>query len=269
MVHFVGAGCGAADLITLRASRLLQEADIVIWAGSLVNPELFELCKPGCELHDSSTMTLEDVMAVCERAHDAGRDVVRLHTGDPSLYGAIHEQMRCLARLGIDYDVVPGVSSMAGAAAALQAELTVPGVSQSVIVTRLAGRTSLPQGEGLARLAAHGTTLVVFLSAGMLERVQAELLAAGRASDEAAAIVYKASWPDEQVHRCTVGTLAATGARHGIERTALVIVGDVLVAAGRRSKLYDPAFTTGYRQGGVPAGVPAGADSIARADEGA
>lgn len=258
MVHFVGAGSGAPDLITVRGQRLLREADVVIWAGSLVNPALLDECRPGCELHDSSRMTLEQVVAVMEHACGEGRDVVRLHTGDPAIYGAIREQMGELDARGIPYEVVPGVSSFCGAAAALGAELTLPGLSQSVILTRLEGRTPMPPGERMRDLAAHGATMVVFLSAGMLARLQEELLAGGSyGPDTPAALVYKATWPDERVVRCTVGTLAQAGAAQGINRTALVLVGEVLgQGSGRaegashayeRSRLYDPAFATGFR----------------------
>ncbi len=248
MVHFVGAGSGAADLITLRGDRLLRAADVVIWAGSLVNPELLDACRPDCEVHDSATMTLEEVVAVMERAHAAGREVVRLHTGDPSVYGAIQEQMDALAARGIPFDVTPGVSSFCGAAAALRQELTLPGVSQTVMLTRLQGRTPMPAGEDMRSLAAHGSTMVIFLSAGMLERLQEELLAAGRSPEEPVAIVYKATWPDEEVIRCRVGTLAETGAAHGIRSTALVVVGRVLEGSYDRSRLYDPGFSTGFRR---------------------
>lgn len=249
MVHFVGAGSGAADLITIRGDRLLRRADAVIWAGSLVNPELLEVCKEGCRILDSSTMTLEEVLEAIEEAHASGEDVVRLHTGDPSLYGALREQMDALSERGIPFEVVPGVSSMGGAAASLEVEYTVPGVSQSVVVTRLPGRTPAPEGERVRDLAAHGTTMVVFLSAGMLEKLQDELLAAGRPAEEPAAIAYKATWPDEELWRCSVGTLAKTGEEHGVAKTALVVVGRVLEAGGERSRLYDPAFTTGLREG--------------------
>ena len=249
MIHFVGAGSGAPDLITLRGDRLLREADVVIWAGSLVNPALLEACKPECEIHDSAKMTLEEVIAVMERAHAESKDVVRLHTGDSSIYGAIREQIDELDARGIPHEVVPGVSSFCGAAAALEAELTLPGVSQTVILTRLAGRTPMPEGEDMRSLAAHGSTLVIFLSAGMLDKLSAELQAGGRAADEPAAIVYKATWPEQQVIRCTVGTLAQAGEEAGIRATALVFVGGVLGQAYDRSLLYHPGFTTGFREG--------------------
>ena len=249
MVHFVGAGPGAADLITLRGARLLGEADVVIYAGSLVNPALLEGCKADCQIHNSAGMTLEQVLAVMERAEAAGQDTVRLHTGDPSLYGAVREQMDALDERGIPYDVTPGVSSFSGAAAALRAEYTLPEVSQSVIITRMAGRTPVPEGEQLRRLAAHGCTMVLFLSTGLLEQVEEELLAGGYAPDTPAAIVYKATWPEERVYHCTVNTLAQTARDNKVTKTALITIGDFLGKDYERSKLYDPNFTHGCRRG--------------------
>ena len=249
MVHFVGAGPGAADLITLRGAKLLRQADVVIYAGSLVNPALLENCRADCEIHNSAAMTLEQVLAVMERAEAAGKTTVRLHTGDPSLYGAIREQMDALHERGIPFDLTPGVSSLSAAAAALGAEYTLPGLSQSLILSRLAGRTPVPAGEELSRLAAHGASMVLFLSAGMLPQLQAELLAGGAYTPETpAALVYKVSWPEEKLCRCTLGTLAETGAREGIHKTALVLVGDFLAGPYERSKLYDPDFSTEYRK---------------------
>lgn len=245
MVHFVGAGPGAPDLITLRGVELLRQADVVIYAGSLIDPALLELCPAGCAVYNSAELTLEQVL----EAMQTGENVVRLHTGDPCLYGAVREQMDALGRLGIPYDVTPGVSSFCGAAAALGAEYTLPGVSQSVILTRMAGRTAVPAGESVAALAAHGASMVIFLSAGMLEEVQAELLKGAYAPDTPAALVYKATWPEEKTVRCTVGTLARAGRENRITKTALVLVGDFLSADYERSKLYDPTFTTGYREG--------------------
>ena len=249
MVHFVGAGPGAPDLITLRGARLLEEADVVIYAGSLVNPELLSRCKAGCEIFNSARMTLDEVLAVMARAEAEGKTALRLHTGDPSLYGAIREQLDALTARGIPFDLTPGVSSLFGAAAALGAEFTLPGVSQSLIVTRLAGRTEVPEGEALRDFAGHGAAMALFLSGGMLDKVQAELLAGGCPPDTPAALVYKASWPDEKVVRCTVETLARAGAEAGITKTALILVGRFLDAPYDKSKLYDPTFTTGFREG--------------------
>lgn len=248
MVHFVGAGPGAPDLITLRGAELLKTADTVIYAGSLVNPALLELCRPDCRIHNSAEMTLEQVLTVMEAAERAGGTTVRLHTGDPCLYGAIREQMDALDALGIPYDDTPGVSSFCAAAAAARAEYTLPKVSQSVVITRMAGRTPVPEGESIAAWAAHGASMVVFLSAGMLEGLQAELLKGAYTPATPAALVYKASWPEEKVIRCTVGTLAESGREHGVSKTALVLVGDFLEPDYQRSRLYDPSFTTEFRE---------------------
>ena len=248
MVHFVGAGPGAPDLITLRGAELLKQADVIIYAGSLVNPALLELARKDCEIHNSAKMTLEQVIDVMKRAEAAGRTTVRLHTGDPCVYGAIREQMDALDELGIPYDDVPGVSSFCGAAAALRAEYTLPGVSQSVIITRLAGRTPVPEAESLASMASHGASMAVFLSSGMLERVQEELLKGAYTENTPAALVYKATWPEEKTVRCTVGTLAQAGEAHGISKTALVLVGNFLDSPYEKSKLYDPSFTTEFRE---------------------
>lgn len=249
MVHFVGAGPGAPDLITLRGAELLKRADVVIYAGSLVNPALLEPVREDCEIHNSARMTLEQVIDVMKEAEAGGRDTVRLHTGDPCVYGAIREQMDALDALGIPYDDVPGVSSFCGAAAALQAEYTLPGVSQSVILTRLAGRTAVPEAESLSSLASHGASMAVFLSGGMLERVQEELLRGGAyTKDTPAALVYKATWPEEKTVRCTVGTLARAGKAHGISKTALVLAGNFLDSPYEKSRLYDPSFSTEFRE---------------------
>ena len=252
MVHFVGAGPGAPDLITLRGAELLKEADVVIYAGSLVNPALLDYTKPGCEIHNSAEMTLEQVLEVVKAAEAAGKTTVRLHTGDPSIYGAVREQMDALDKLGIPWDDTPGVSSFCGAAAALGAEFTLPGVSQSVIITRMAGRTPVPERESLEQMAQHGASMAVFLSAGLLEAVQASLLRGAYTADTPAAIVYKATWPEERIIRCTAGTLAAAGAEAGIRKTAMILVGGFLSGSYERSKLYDPAFTTEYRRGVEP-----------------
>lgn len=248
MIRFVGAGPGAPDLLTLRGAELLARADCVIYAGSLVNPALLGLTKPGCALFNSAEMTLEQVIAQMEAQEALHQETVRLHTGDPSLYGAIREQMDALDARGIPYDVVPGVSSLSGAAAALQVEYTIPGVNQTVIVTRMAGRTPVPAGQDIASLAAHGAAMVIFLSAGMLDALQAELLRGAYTEETPAALVYKATWPEERLLRCRLGDLAAVGREAGVRRTALVLVGDFLRQAGERSRLYDPTFSTGYRE---------------------
>ena len=249
MVHFVGAGPGAPDLITRRGAALLEGADVVIYAGSLVNPALLGLCREGCRIYDSARMTLEEVLEVMAASWEKGEDVVRLHTGDPCLYGAVREQMEALRERGIPFDLTPGVSSFCAAAGAVEGEYTLPGVSQSVIITRMAGRTPVPERESIPALAAHGATMVIFLSAGMLEELQAQLLQGAYTPQTPAALVYKASWPEEKVLRCPLGELAETGKKHGIRKTALVLVGDFLAGVYRRSKLYDPDFTTGYREG--------------------
>ena len=249
MIHFVGAGCGAADLITVRGKRLLEEADVIVYAGSLVNPALLDYRKDGCQVYDSARMTLEEVLNVMLAAEEAGKATVRLHTGDPCLYGAIREQMDELDKRGVAYDYCPGVSAFSGAAAALKMEYTLPEVSQSVIITRMAGRTPVPERESVRSFAAHGATMVLFLSAGLLKQTQAELLAGGYSPDTPAAIVYKASWPDEKRCLCTVGTLDDCARENGISKIALIIVGDAVKQSGyARSKLYDPTFSTEFRR---------------------
>ena len=249
MIHFIGAGPGAADLITVRGARLLREADVIIYAGSLVNPALLENKKEDCAVYDSASMTLEDVIDVMKATEASGGTTVRLHTGDPSLYGAIREQMDRLDELEIAYDVTPGVSSFSGAAAALEAEYTLPEVSQSVIITRMAGRTPVPEREKLSKMASHGCTMVLFLSTGLLEDVERELMEGGYEPDTPAAIVYKATWPEQRVYRCTVSTLARTAQENQVTKTALITVGGFLSGQYERSKLYDPGFTHGYRVG--------------------
>ncbi len=249
MIHFVGAGPGAPDLITLRGAELLKQADVCIYAGSLVNPVLLGLCREDCAIYNSAEMTLEEVLAVMEQAEAQGKQTVRLHTGDPCLYGAIREQMDALDAKGIPYAITPGVSSFCGAAAAAEAEYTLPGVSQTVIITRMAGRTPVPEAESIASFAAHGCAMVIFLSAGMLEGLQRELLKGAYTEQTPAAIVYKASWPEERTLRCPLGNLARCGKEAGISQTALVMVGNFLGDVYDRSCLYDPAFTTKYRQG--------------------
>lgn len=252
MVHFVGAGPGAPDLITVRGAKLLRKADCIIYAGSLVNPALLAMAKDGCTVYNSAEMTLEQVLDVLQKQEEQHHETVRLHTGDASLYGAIREQMDWLDRQGIAYEDVPGVSSFCGAAAALQAEYTLPGISQTVIITRMAGRTPVPERENLTELAKHGSSMVIFLSAGMLPAVQEALLAGAYTPKTPSALVYKATWPEEKVVRCTLGTLAREGEQQHITKTALILVGDFLdPAAYDRSKLYDPSFTTAFRKGNL------------------
>ncbi|MBQ6373200.1 MAG: precorrin-4 C(11)-methyltransferase [Clostridia bacterium] len=248
MVHFVGAGSGAVDLITLRGAKLLSEADVVIYAGSLVNPELLSYTKDGCEIHDSAKLTLEQVIGIIQSAEASGKTTVRLHTGDPSIYGAVREQYDALDALGIAFDICPGVSAFCGAAAALRAEYTLPDVAQTVIITRAAGHTSVPDREGIRDLARHGATMVLFLSTALADEVQRQLIEGGCDPQTPAAVVYKATWPDERIYRCTVGTLAHTVRENGLTKTALIVAGAFLGDDYARSRLYDPGFETGYRQ---------------------
>ncbi len=248
MVHFVGAGSGAADLITVRGARLLAEADTVIWAGSLVNPELLSYCKKDCEIFDSARLTLEEVIDIMKNAEAAGKTTVRLHTGDSSIYGAVREQFDELQKLGIEYDVTPGVSSFCGAAASLKTEYTLPGVSQTVIITRAAGKTPVPEKESIVSLAAHGATMVLFLSTSLTEKLQKELIEGGYGEDTPAAVVYKATWPDERIFHCTVGTLHRTVTENGLKKTSLIIVGGCMGEEYLRSYLYHPEFTTEFRK---------------------
>lgn len=249
MVCFVGAGPGAPDLITLRGQRALASADVIIYAGSLVNPELLAVAKPSCRILNSASMTLEEVLLEIEHAEQQGLFTVRLHTGDPSLYGAIREQIDALIKRGIAYEIVPGVSSFCAAAAALGAEYTLPGVSQTVIITRMEGRTPVPEREEIASLAAHHATMVIFLSASMIEELSARLIAGGYGADTPAAVVYKASWPDEKVVRGTLSTIAGLAEREGIDKTALITVGDFLGNDYQRSLLYHPGFSHLFRRG--------------------
>ncbi|MBR0140905.1 MAG: precorrin-4 C(11)-methyltransferase [Ruminococcus sp.] len=248
MVDFVGAGCGAVDLITLRGKFLIENADVIIYAGSLVNPELLQFAKSDCQVFDSSKMTLDEVIEVMKNAEKSGKNTVRLHTGDPSLYGAIREQMDRLNTLGIEYKICPGVSSFCGAAAALKAEYTLPDVSQTVIITRMAGRTPVPERESIEKLAAHGSTMVIFLSTSMLEKLSEELIKGGYKPETPAAIVYKASWKNEKILRCKVSELAQTAEKYNIKKTALITVGNFLGDNYSLSKLYDPNFETEFRK---------------------
>ena len=249
MIHFVGAGSGAVDLITVRGQKLLKEADIVVYAGSLVNPELLKNCQKDCQIYNSAKMTLEEVMEVMISGEKQEKKVVRLHTGDPCLYGAIKEQMDLLEKENISYKVCPGVSSFCGAASALNAEYTLPGISQSVVITRMAGRTPVPEKESIESFAAHQATMVIFLSTGMLEELSKRLIEGGYQPETPAAIVYKATWPEEKTFVCTVGTLAETAKKNQITKTALMIIGNAVSQGNyRRSDLYNPAFTTEFRE---------------------
>ena len=220
MIYFIGAGPGAADLITVRGKELLEKADLIIYAGSLVNPALLDYAKPECEILNSAVMTLEEVIAAMVPAAQEGKLVVRLHTGDPSVYGAHREQMDLLKSYNLDFEIVPGVSSFCG----------------------------VPPKQKIKDYAKHHATMVIFLSAGMLDKLQKELISGGYGPDEPAAIVYKASWPDEKVLHCTVGTIAETAAANNVKNLALITVGGFLGSAYERSELYNPTFETGFRK---------------------
>jgi precorrin-4/cobalt-precorrin-4 C11-methyltransferase len=252
-VSFVGAGPGASDLITVRGARLLRHADVVIFAGSLVDRKLVQLYATKADIYDSAAMTLSEVIAVMTEAIAAGQDVVRLHTGDPSIYGAIQEQMEALDRIGIDYQVVPGVTSAFAAAAALKQELTLPELSQTVIITRIEGRTPVPEREQLQAIAQLGATMVIYLSVGMVEKVVEQLLQGVYTAATPAAVVCRASWENEQIIQCTLAELSEKVKEAGIDRQALIIVGDVLAARREglkaKSLLYDDSFSHGFRSG--------------------
>lgn len=247
MINFVGAGPGAADLITVRGKELLEQADIIIYAGSLVNPDLLKYAKKSCEIYNSASMTLEEVTDTMIQGEKEQKNVVRLHTGDPAIYGAIREQMDILDEHDIEYKVCPGVSSLFGTAAALKAEYTLPDVSQSVIVTRMAGRTPVPEKESIESFAAHHATMVVFLSTGMLGELSKRLIDGGYEPETPAAIVYKATWQDEKVVRTTVKDLEKSAKENNITKTALITIGDFLGSKYDRSKLYDPSFSHEFR----------------------
>ena len=248
MVYFIGAGPGAVDLITIRGAELLKRADVIIYAGSLVNPELLNYAKNTCSIYNSAEMTLEEVIDVLVSENSEDKILVRLHTGDPSIYGAIKEQMDLLKEHRIEYEVVPGVSSFCGAAAALKAEYTLPGVSQTVILSRMEGRTPVPSEEEIARLASHKASMVLFLTSSLIDKLTEKLLEGGYQEDTPAAIVYKATWPDQKVIRTTVGGLAASAKENDITKTALILIGDFLSGEYERSKLYDKTFTHEFRK---------------------
>lgn len=261
MVYFVGAGCGAADLITVRGMRLLKKADLIIYAGSLVNPELLEYAGENCQLLDSSRLTLDEVIGAIATMDSDEKTIVRLHSGEPSLYGAVREQMDELDAREIQYENCPGVSACFGAAASLNLEYTLPDVSQSLIITRMAGRTAVPEAESIESFAAHHASMAVYLSAGMTEELSRRLIAGGYAPETPAAIVYKASWPEEKAFVCTVGSLPSVAAENGITKTAVILVGDFVAHSGcgeksffaadsrgySKSRLYAPDFETEFR----------------------
>ena len=247
-VYFVGAGPGAADLITVRGMKLIESADVIIYAGSLVNPALLEYAREGAEIFNSAKMTLEEVLDVMKEATDKGKTVCRLHTGDPSLYGAVREQMDALDSMGISYESCPGVSAAFGAAASMDIEYTLPGISQSLILTRMAGRTDVPEKESIESFAAHQATMAIYLSTGMLEELTRRLIAGGYTPDTPAAVIYKATWPEEEFYYCRLSELPATASEHGITKTALILVGGAIGKQGYlKSKLYDKTFSTEFR----------------------
>lgn len=246
-IWFIGAGPGAADLLTLRAARAITDSDVVIWASSLVHEDVLAHARAGAEILDSATLTLEDVLAVYQRARTDGLTVARIHSGDPSLYGALQEQLDRADELGLDWEIVPGVTSVSATAAAAGRELTIPQVAQSVIHTRMATRTPMPEGEQLRAMAAHGTTLAIFLSASRPKKLQEELLAGGYTPDTPCVIGYRVSWPDEQLARCRLDELGATMRQLRVTRHTLVLVGPALAAAGTRSNLYSPSFSHIFR----------------------
>lgn len=249
MVHFVGAGSGAVDLITVRGKMLLEKADVIIYAGSLVNPKLLDYAKEDCTILNSATMTLDEVIDVMKKADEENKDIVRLHTGEPSIYGAVREQMDELDKLGISYDSCPGVSACFGAASILNLEYTLPEVSQSLIITRMEGRTSVPEMESIESFAAHQASMAIYLSAGMLDELGRRLIKGGYREDTPAALIYKATWPDEKAFVCTVATLAKTAQENNITKTAIVLVGDVIAHQNyEKSRLYAPDFETEFRK---------------------
>lgn len=249
MINFVGAGPGDVDLITVKGRRLLQEADVVIYAGSLVSKEHLEFCKENCEFYNSASMTLEEVIEKMEDAWEKNLNLVRLHTGDPTIYGAIKEQMDMLESKGIDYHVIPGVSSFTAACASINREFTLPDVSQTIILTRIKGRTPVPEDEDLAALARHNASMAIFLSVQAIGKVVDKLVEGYGREDVPVAIVYKASWEDEQIIFGTLKDIEEKVKKANIRKTAQILVGDFIEGQYERSKLYDPSFTHEYRSG--------------------
>ncbi|NLN21455.1 MAG: precorrin-4 C(11)-methyltransferase [Syntrophomonadaceae bacterium] len=247
MISFVGAGPGDVDLITVKGRRLLEEADVVIYAGSLVSKEHLTFCKKGCVFYNSASMTLEEIIEVMEREALKGKNIVRLHTGDPSIYGAIKEQMDLLEQKGLEYEMVPGVSSFTASCAAIKSEFTLPGVSQTVIITRLEGRTPVPSSESLELLASHKTSMAIFLSVGSMEKAVDKLKQGYGRSDVPVAVVYKATWEDQKIIRGTLDDIAQKVKDNGIKNFAMILVGDFIDGDYERSKLYDSTFAHGFR----------------------
>ncbi len=247
-VWFIGAGPGASDLLTIRGARLIAGADVVVWARSLVDEGVLEHASPDAEIVESTTIPLEGVRELYERAVEEDLRVARVHSGDPSLWGAVMEQIELCEEIDLDWEIVPGVSSLGAAAAAIGRELTVPEISQSVILTRRASRTPMPEGEEIRSFAALGTTMAIFLSAARPRLLQEELLEGGYAPRTPCAVVYRASWPDEQVMECRLDELADRVREAGFTRQALVLVGPGLEAGGTRSHLYNPAFSHMFRK---------------------
>lgn len=255
MVYFVGAGTGAVDLITVRGMRLLEQADVIIYAGSLVNPELLAYAKKECEVHNSAKLTLEEVVRIMDESERKGKMTIRLHTGDPSIYGAVREQMDELDRLGIPYESCPGVSACFGAASSLNLEYTLPGISQSLIITRMEGRTEVPEKERIEGMAAHQASMAIYLSAGMIQELCRRLVLGGYQKTTPAALVYKATWDEEEVYVGTIETLSDLSVKHGITKTALVLVGDAIAHQHyQKSRLYAADFSTEFRKksGNIP-----------------
>ncbi len=249
MISFVGAGPGDVDLITVKGRKLMEEADIVIYAGSLVSKEHMDVCKEGTEIFNSASMTLEDVIEVMERGEKENKKVVRLHTGDPTIYGAIREQMDILDEKNIKFQVIPGVSSFTAAASAIKRELTLPEVTQTIMLTRIEGRTPVPEGEKLSKLASHKTSMAIFLSVQDIDRVVEELIEGYGSEDTPVAVVYKATWEDQKIIIGTLKDIAEKVKAEGVNKTAQILVGNFIEGAYERSKLYDPSFTHEYREG--------------------
>jgi precorrin-4/cobalt-precorrin-4 C11-methyltransferase len=247
MIYFIGAGPGDPDLITVKGKRHLEAADIIIYAGSLVNKALLNSVKPQCEIYNSAGMTLEEVIEVMVKGEAEGKTVARVHTGDPSLFGALREQLDELDRRQINYEIIPGVSSFLATAAALKKEYTLPGVTQTVILTRLEGRTDVPASETIEALAEHQATMIVFLSIGMIDEL-VERLKSGYPESAPVAVVYKASWPEQQMILGTLQNIAAKVKKAGIKKTALVAVGDFLGDGYELSRLYDRTFSHEFRR---------------------